>query len=124
MPQLSEHLFFIIITEEKRVLMFFFIGGVQPKTIILDKQAKSCPSCGHIEVYLKRVDHYLSIFFIPLFPVKKGIPFLVCGNCGTRFDERGFRIDVEETGRGRRCPHCGRAVAPDFIYCPYCSKSL
>jgi len=104
--------------------MFFFIGGIQPKTVVLDRQPKSCPACGHIEVQLKRVDHYLSIFFIPLFPVKKGIPFLICENCKTRFDERGFRIDVEEVGRGRRCPHCGRPVAQDFIYCPYCGKSI
>jgi hypothetical protein len=123
-PQLPGHLFFIIITLEKKGLMFFFIGGIQPRTVVLDKQPKSCPSCGHIEVYLKRVDHYLSVFFIPLFPVKKGIPFLVCNNCSTRFDERGFRIDVQEVAGGRRCSHCGKSVAPDFIYCPYCSKTI
>ena len=72
--------------------MFFFIGGVQPKTVRLDMQARLCPVCHHSTVYLKRVDHYLSLFFIPLFPVKKGIPFLSCDKCRTVFDERGVAM--------------------------------
>jgi hypothetical protein len=72
--------------------MFFFIGGVQPKTVRLDKQARLCPVCHHSAVYLKRVDHYLSLFFIPLFPVKKGTPFLSCDKCRTVLDERGVTM--------------------------------
>jgi predicted RNA-binding Zn-ribbon protein involved in translation (DUF1610 family) len=121
---LPGHLFFIIIAEERKTLMFFIIGGIQPKTVTLDKQAKSCPACGRIEVQAKRVDHYLSVFFIPLFLVKKGIPFLVCENCNTRFDERGLRIDAKEEWKERKCSHCGRPVAPDFFYCPYCGRSV
>jgi RNA polymerase subunit RPABC4/transcription elongation factor Spt4 len=104
--------------------MFFLIGGVQPKTILVDKQARSCPACGHFEVFLKRVDHYLSLFFIPLFPIKKGVPFLVCENCRTVFDERGNRMGVEQTVSERRCDHCGRPVNPDFAFCPYCGKAI
>ena len=36
--------------------MFFFIGGVQPKTVILTKQTRVCPHCGHAEICQKRVD--------------------------------------------------------------------
>lgn len=104
--------------------MFFLIGGVQPKTILVDKQARSCPACGHFEVFLKRVDHYLSLFFIPLFPIKKGAPFLVCENCRTVFDERGNRTGVEQTVSERRCAQCGRPVNPDFTFCPYCGKAI
>ena len=74
--------------------MFFFIGGIQPKTVTVDRQPRSCPSCGHFGVYLKRVDHYVSLFFIPVFPVKRGTPFLSCENCNAVIDEHGGRMDL------------------------------
>lgn len=104
--------------------MFFVIGGIQPRTRILDRQPRSCPACGFLQVVLKRMDSYLSLFFIPLIRVKKGIPFLACGNCGALYDEQGVRVDVTRGGSGLRCRHCGRAVAGDFIFCPYCGKPL
>ena len=61
--------------------MFFFIGGVQPKTVRLEKQARACPSCSHFDVYLNRVDQYISVFFIPILRIKKGVPFVSCDNC-------------------------------------------
>lgn len=93
--------------------MFFFIGGVQPKTVRLDKQARICPVCQHSAVYLKRVDHYLSLFFIPLFPVKKGAPFLSCDNCKMVFDDKGMAVGVERSKKVRTCPHCGRVLEDD-----------
>ncbi len=103
--------------------MFFFIGGIQPKTVIIDRQARACSVCGHQEVYLKRVDQYLSLFFIPLFPVKKGAPFLICENCNTVFNEKGIRMDTKRAGE-MRCPRCGRELASDFSFCPYCGKAI
>lgn len=100
--------------------MFFFIGGIQPKTIRADKQAKLCSVCGHPGVYLKRVDHYLSVFFIPLFPVKKGTPFLICENCCTKFDDRGEREELWRRG----CPNCGNSVDQYSSFCPNCGKAL
>jgi len=100
--------------------MFFVIGGIQPRTIVLDRQARSCPSCGRLQLYLKRRDQYLSLFFIPLFPVKRGIPFLICDGCTAVFDEQGtVRRESQE-----KCLSCGRPLERDFAYCPYCGKSL
>lgn len=100
--------------------MFFIIGGIQPRTIILDKQARSCPSCGRLRLYLKRRDQYLSLFFIPLFPVKRGTPFLLCDGCNAAFDEH-FTVF---TGIKKQCDRCGRPVERDFSYCPFCGKEL
>jgi hypothetical protein len=69
--------------------MFFFIGGIQPKTIDLDNQPRMCPSCGLYQARLKRVDQYLSAFFIPVLRVKKGDPFLLCERCGVASKETG-----------------------------------
>jgi len=66
---------------EKALIMFFFIGGVQPKTIELDEQPRICSSCGLCQARMKRVDHYISIFFLPILRIKKGEPFLLCEKC-------------------------------------------
>jgi rubrerythrin len=103
--------------------MFFFIGGIQPKTVTMDRQPRNCPACGHLKVYLKRIDRYLSIFFIPLFPVKRGTPFLICENCSSTFDEQGRGVEFERMPRERKCPHCGRTtIDPEFSFCPYCGN--
>jgi hypothetical protein len=107
--------------EEK---MFFFIGGVQPKTVRLERRARLCPVCQHSAVYLKRVDHYLSLFFIPLFPVKKGAPFLACDNCLSVFDENGSRVRDVQQKSSRACPYCGRSLEDDFDFCPRCGKKV
>jgi len=104
--------------------MFFFIGGIQPKTVFIDRQARSCPVCGHFEIHQKRVDQYVSLFFIPLFPVKRGAPFLICEKCNTILDEHGYRMDFEKGKGENRCPHCGKPIDPDFTFCPYCGKAL
>lgn len=104
--------------------MFFFIGGIQPKTVRVSQPQRSCSECGHFGLTVKRTDQYVSVFFIPLFPVKRGIPFAVCENCSALFDEQGRRIDRGEAGAMKRCPSCGRPVAPDFSYCPYCGKPV
>ncbi|MGC9964323.1 MAG: zinc ribbon domain-containing protein [Syntrophobacteraceae bacterium] len=104
--------------------MFFLIGGVQPKTVSLDDTRRVCPACGLAQARLKRIDHYLSLFFIPLFPVKKGDPILICDRCGAiASTEDGSRGAVEET-RGDRCPRCGYPTARDFRYCPSCGTRI
>jgi len=104
--------------------MFIFVGGIQPKTVNIDKQARTCPSCGHFNVHLKRIDQYLSLFFIPLFPVKKGTPFLICENCNSVFSKDGVRMNVSQSGEQCLCPKCKNRVSPEFLFCPYCGHSL
>jgi hypothetical protein len=61
--------------------MFFFIAGISPKTKIIDEKPGRCPACGLHQAYQKRIDHYLSVFFIPLIRVKEGEPFIICERC-------------------------------------------
>lgn len=108
--------------------MFFFVGGITPKIKKLDDQPRSCPLCGRLSLYRVRVDHYLNLFFIPLFAVKKGQSFFLCENCEQEFSEESG--SVAGTFQGFRphspqvCPSCGRLVENDFRYCPYCGRSL
>jgi hypothetical protein len=104
--------------------MFFFIGGVQPRTVRVDRQLRACPLCGRMELSLKRIDHYLSLFFIPLFPVKRGIPFLSCGSCRVSFKEDGSPCEQDSKDVRRKCQHCGKKLASDFVFCPYCGKTI
>ena len=104
--------------------MFFFIGGVSPRTITLNRQARICSNCGHLTLFLKRTDHYFSLFLVPLFPVKRGEPFLSCEGCGANFDEHGEPRFQHQPSRERTCRHCARPVGSDFIYCPYCGNLI
>jgi len=104
--------------------MFFFIGGVNPRTVTLERQPRTCSICGRLALYLKRMDHYLSLFFIPLFPVKRGKPFLSCAGCGAVFDEHGGERREEQIFRARVCPSCGRQRELNFKYCPECGKPV
>lgn len=92
----------------------------------LDSNPRPCPGCGLAGCRLKRRDHYLSLFFIPLIPVKRGEIYLECSHCGGVFDPSGGPAGG---GAGRRpdhglCPACRRPVEPGFAYCPYCGRRL
>jgi hypothetical protein len=105
--------------------MFFFIGGMQPKTIELDNTPRMCPSCGLYQAKLKRVDYYLSIFFIPVIPVKKGVPFLLCGRCGASSRESGSKgAPFQYDKKPDRCTGCGGLVEKGFSYCPSCGRKM
>jgi endogenous inhibitor of DNA gyrase (YacG/DUF329 family) len=104
--------------------MFFFIGGLQPKTISLGRQNIPCPECGNFDVYLKRVDHYISLFFIPVFPVKRGRPFLMCNTCNSVFGQDATMKKANDKQAGQTCPYCGKSLKRGFIYCPYCGKPI
>jgi endogenous inhibitor of DNA gyrase (YacG/DUF329 family) len=84
---------------------------------------RPCPTCGLPSARLKRLDHYLSFFFIPLIPVKRGEPFLECDRCGGVFDETGRPQPGPLQARPfRKCLICGREAAAEFKYCPYCGQ--
>ncbi len=103
--------------------MFFFLGGVSPKTLTVDETLRRCPACGLYQARRKRIDHYLNLFFIPVLRVRKGAPFLFCERCKAPVDE------TREPGGGAGpsftdavCRGCGRRLAPDHRYCPGCGR--
>jgi hypothetical protein len=105
--------------------MFFFIGGIQPKTVTIEDTPRLCPSCGLAQARLKRIDHYLSLFFIPLFPVKRGQPVLICDRCGAVDDpHHPVARRASELPSAVQCPSCGRPVEPSFNYCPHCGSRV
>ncbi|MBN1836346.1 MAG: zinc ribbon domain-containing protein [Spirochaetales bacterium] len=124
--------------------MFFFIGGLEPRREVLDPGPFRCPSCGRKTARIEQVRSYLSLFFIPLFPVRKGEPYLVCESCGAVGPLRGEQtagfpeayvpetyedLDDELAGELNEgspftCPECGGPIEPEYEYCPYCGKRL
>lgn len=59
---------------------------MQPKKIRLEGPRRTCPACGQGSLGWVRQDHYLSLFFLPIFPVKTGQPYLECDQCGQGYD--------------------------------------
>jgi len=86
----------------------------------MDGDPRACPACGRMDLRLERTDHWLSLFFVPLAPVKKGRPLLVCGTCGGVFDETGRKVSPPGRGPAESCRFCGRVLDGDFSYCPSC----
>jgi len=106
-------------------MFFFFIAGIQPRSVTLDKQPRLCPVCGLNRATLKRMDHYFSLFFIPLFRVKKGEPFLECPSCGPVTEKAGPPLPpIEKKEYPSKCPSCGREVLPEYRFCPFCGKKI
>ena len=98
------------------------IAGVSPKTKTLESTPRLCPSCGLAQAYLKRVDHYLSLFFIPVFRVKTGEPILVCNRCESAgfMHPEGHSDTEHQTTHSVMCRQCLRTLDPNFSYCPFC----
>ncbi|NWF55360.1 MAG: zinc ribbon domain-containing protein [Syntrophaceae bacterium] len=98
---------------------------MQPRKVQVDDQARACPRCGLPSARLKRLDHYISLFFIPLIPIKRGGTFLECSRCGGVFDETGYpQPSPFEFQAPLACPSCGRPVGPEFRYCPNCGQRI
>ncbi|NSW84787.1 MAG: zinc ribbon domain-containing protein [Syntrophobacteraceae bacterium] len=104
--------------------MFFFIGGVQPRTVTLDDTPRLCAACGLAQARLKRVDHYLSLFFVPLFPVKRGEPVLLCDRCGAVSSPDQSSDAPFRAAQRHVCPRCAISVEPSFKYCPHCGSRI
>lgn len=103
---------------------FFFIGGVQPKIKVLDETPRRCPHCGLYQAYLKRVDHYISLFFIPVIKVKTGEPLIICDRC-----ERPVREADPASSRPagqplKACRFCKKDFPAEFAFCPICGRRL
>ncbi len=102
----------------------FLIAGVQPKTRKLDEKARLCSICGLSRAFPTRIDHYFSLFFIPLFRVKKGTPFLMCDRCRMHVDPLGQNGHQQRHSSEGRCSHCGGEIQGTFKFCPHCGKAL
>ncbi|HSO61278.1 MAG TPA: zinc ribbon domain-containing protein [Desulfobacterales bacterium] len=103
---------------------FFFIAGISPKVKVLDEKPRRCPVCGLHQAYFKRVDHYLSLFFIPIIKVKTGEPVIMCARCERAVSEFGPEPATPVQGETKRCRFCSRNLSPDYTYCPHCGKKL
>ncbi len=103
--------------------MCFFIAGVQPKTRTLSDSPGRCPRCGLHQADTRQVDHYISLFFIPLIRVKKGTPFLYCHRCRQPVGGGDGQPVPPPTGSGNRvCGQCGGSLEGHFKYCPHCGQ--
>ncbi|WP_155325170.1 zinc ribbon domain-containing protein [Desulfosarcina ovata] len=101
----------------------FLIAGVQPKTRRVDDQPRRCPACGRMQAYTTRVDHYLSLFFIPLVRVKQGERFLLCEYCGRPMDTGPSPEPAAPlSGTDITCVACGKSFDRSFNYCPHCGQ--
>jgi ribosomal protein L37E len=104
---------------------------VQPKTTVLDETRRMCPSCGAREARLVRVDQYLSLFFLPVVPIKRGEEALECQRCGALSDPRVLSpappspsVRDHATQAPEHCPRCGHSLQRQFIYCPQCGQKV
>lgn len=104
--------------------MCIFIGGVQPKTVTLSEKPEICPVCGLAQARYQRIDHYLSLFFIPLVRIRKGEPFLMCQRCERAVHEMGPDYEPYIRKADATCPGCGRNLHPEFRYCPHCGQKV
>jgi len=100
--------------------MMFLIAGIAPRTRVLDPDPRPCPVCGLKRARYRRVDHYVSFFFIPLLRVKTGEPFLLCEACEKTVSEMRTDYRAETDPAAKHCRACGKGLAPGFRFCPFC----
>ena len=86
----------------------FLIAGISPKVKYIDHTPRRCPVCGLHRAYYKRIDHYISLFFIPIIKVKTGDPVFMCEGCERAVNE--FQNDTFENGQPLKCGNCGSSI--------------
>lgn len=103
----------------------FLIAGITPRVVTLDERPQRCPACGLFQARRQRIDHYLSLFFIPLLRVKTGATLLVCQRCQCLVSESETEppIAPDAPARAQRCAGCGRELAADHRFCPFCGRA-
>lgn len=97
-----------------------FIAGVSPKTTVLDQTARLCPVCGLARARMQRVDHWLNLFFIPVFRVKKGDAFLFCGRCDRSVNDNSGGGTIDQAYQIDTCSACRHSLEKNHRFCPYC----
>jgi RNA polymerase subunit RPABC4/transcription elongation factor Spt4 len=98
----------------------FLIAGIQPRTRKGPKTGQTCPRCGLAQVHERCLDHYFSLFFIPLVRVKKGAAFSWCERCQAPLAQTYERTGPKEIV----CRGCGEMLDPEFRFCPHCGSAL
>jgi hypothetical protein len=119
--------------------MVFVIAGVTPAVSVTDLPGRPCPACGaQGGLQQRRVDHKLSLFFVPLATVSRGAPFLACARCGwtsmvgpgggSGWIGGGGSSGDEALGGPsppalrHACPHCGTDAQAGWAFCPFCGS--
>lgn len=102
----------------------FIIAGISPRKQVLDSNPRICPSCGLARAYLKRIDSYFSLFFIPLLRVRKGEPFIICDRCETVVPGPDAPLRSWQDKSPNKCSGCGKPLDKEFLYCPHCGKKI
>ena len=97
-----------------------FIAGVQPKTTVVDRTPRLCPACGLVRARLQRVDHYFSVFFIPVLRVKKGAEFIYCDRCERPVSGMSTDGSAGPTDTSKTCAACGQPLEKSHRFCPHC----
>jgi len=107
----------------------FLIAGIQPKTTRLDQAPRPCHRCGSSQAVTQRIDHYFSLFFIPLIKVKTGQPFVFCPRCQANSAQRTPPPGTGDSppaaaSLAMACPACGGNVDAAHRYCPHCGQRV
>jgi hypothetical protein len=104
--------------------MFFIIAGISPKIKVLDQDPVKCPVCNLNQAVCKRIDHYLSLFFIPILRVKRGEPFIMCERCEKAIGDFGPDLDRQKKDNAHACRFCQKPLDENFAYCPHCGRKI
>jgi hypothetical protein len=98
------------------------IAGVSPRLVTLDAGPRRCPRCGLFQAREQRIDHYLSLFFVPLLRVRTGESFIACDRCREAPGGPPAEPPREPAQPLPACPGCGRPLASDHRFCPGCGR--
>ncbi len=103
----------------------FLVAGVSPRLVTIDETPQRCAACGFFQAQQQRIDHYFSLFFIPLLRVKKGETFLSCRRC--QHNASAFappRPPPTPAQNVIPCGGCGHLLQSDFRFCPHCGRTV
>merc|ERR1712025_567097 len=74
-----------------------------------------CPSCSsEVDVADIYENTYFTLFFIPLFPIKKELLYAGCNNCKAKFAKTHVKF----------CKGCKNIILDDYRYCGRCGDSV
>jgi hypothetical protein len=132
-------------TTERWYVFFFFIAGTKPISkkveggLVVRERCANCGMLSEIEEHSWKT--YLTVFFIPVFPISTGERVLTCNRCGA--SRRLMRRDVESgsvgesssppepEGRVINCVYCGESVRTPAlpgmsvnVSCDHCGRKF